>query len=168
MGYNEDFNLFNERKEKEASGLSGEQLIAWYISNEPFGLYFATKELWKRKDQRSKDEALNYYEEFVKHPDIKEEHSEVKDAIKTVLKAYRTGYGTRKEQLDAAQAFEQRIIEKGFNVPKGKKISTEADRYESEKRMDKFNIGMQIVNSLAGIVLIFKGIKKAIDFFRKE
>ena len=170
MSYNDDLKLFNDRKLSEASDKSGEQLISWYLSNEPFGLYFAAKELWKKTDQISKDKALDYYEQFVKHPDITEEKREVKTAIKTVLNAYRNGYGTtKKEQLGAAESFERAIVYKGFTVPAGEKRPTEMYKKKEDRKISRFNIGTGIISALGGLVMIGgAAVKVAKQFIKKE
>lgn len=157
--YKDQLKDFNMLKEECALGKTGEQLISWYISNEPFGLYFAAKELWQKKDQRSKDRAISYYERFVKHQDIAEEGAEVKKAIKIVLKAYRYGYGDKKEQHIAAEAFEQAIVSKEFNVPKREKLVTKAD--DDRKRKWEFPNDILKQATAAGVITaVTWGIKK--------
>lgn len=164
MSYKKQLNGFNKLKEKWAKGKTGEQLISWYISNEPFGLYFAAEELWQRKDQYSKDRAIGYYERFVKHTDIVEEGAEVKKAIKIVLKAYRTGYGDKKEQYSAAEAFERVLVSKNFKVPAGKKRPTESDNDRRNRRSGGLNIITGAVGVLGtavtGVVMVAKIFKE--------
>ena len=163
--YLEKLKDFKIREKEAVNSKNGEQLISWYICDEPFGLYFAAKKLWKENVQRSKDRAINYYERFVKHPDIVYEGAEVKKAIKVVLKAYRFGYGDKKENYSAAEAFEQIMIGKGFKVPKGEKRPTEPDGKKTGKRKTAFDVCVSIVG-ITGTILL--GAIKLNEHFNKK
>lgn len=113
-------------KDDNIKDMNEENRLAWYTNHEPVGFYYAAEMLWNKNDQRSKDNALDYYEKFIMYPDIKVEEKEVKKAVKIVYNAYRNGYGSKKEDLSLLGAFETKIDSKGFSVPTSKKNNNRA------------------------------------------
>lgn len=169
MSYTEDLKFFHdERESKEAANKKGEELINWYISAAPFGYYYAAEMLWKKNDQRSMDEAIGYYKKFVEHDDIQEEAHEVKKAIKTVLKAYREGYGSQKEQWSAAHAFEQTLNEKNFKFPPAKKVLTQENINNQAKNNAAFTNVLNTIGAIAALTVIGTAVKKVIDFIMDD
>ncbi len=151
MSYTKALKDFHDSEFKEVANKKGEELINWYLSHAPFGYYYAAEMLWKKADQRSKDEAIRYYKKFVECDDIREEAHEVKKAIKIVLKAYREGYGSEKEQPSAAQAFEQMLNEKGFKFPPAEKVTTETDTNKRAKRDGTFHKVMTAIATTVSV-----------------
>lgn len=151
MSYNSLLDDFKKAwKLEEVDNKKVNERISWCLSKEnPFGLYFAAKELRKKSDQRSKDEAIRYYKDFVKHTDIVEEGAEVKKAIKTVLYDYRNGYGTKTEQYEAIEAFQQAITSKGFTVPKVEKRPTQSGGTKEQKKWNWIHAAVSVAGPLA-------------------